>query len=918
MKTLLRMMAFVSAFALAYVPQIASANISPAISVSQAPNSGMTLARNATFESGKAAVESYVEVNSNCSNRITLFSIGGSKLPHVPLLSVYAPSCTGDLTVQALIGGTNRLLKSSSTLTTGVPEYVTASYDGTTLSMTLNGSVIASQVFSGALGPVASASSLGIGRSYDTFADNFNGPIWSTNIYSAGLTNGQITTDYAAAPSTPPYGTQLSVPIGVSGGLVTAPIFSSQSSVSLGAKNLSGQILADSPRVYYRMNETSGVSAYDSSGHNLTASYSTTAVGSDSFAYPATGPILVASEPDYSAFIPDNTATTSTLAITIPDSGSYTEPTSAMTAEAVVQPDTYGGSTTNGIHYVMFAGDTSTSPNGAWSMGINNGMPYARVSNTGSTGVTVSSNTIVPANRMTHLAFTYDGTTIKLYVNGGLSNSASASGTVHGYTTDGIQIGTDNHGGKHFGGYISNAAIYNTALTASQITTHANLANGYTPPVTADYASTQAVNAIAPVSRMLGWSSWAGPPGGVTMTPTYWSILAHYMAYDDRMPSSLVATATTNGISSGLYIDPNQKCTLANDAACGNTDLASSYNEASFAHDCSGNRVHVSSTVNHNTLTDPRNNQLYQDVNTVDIDPKLTSGYGFASADDFNLRSYFSTFSGLYTSTTPTNPQPYCGYSDSSYLAGIRQTVTQLDMPVAFNGASSSQIASGLGMSPNTFAATCEGCFSNSTHSKEWLQGANGPIWLDEVDSEILTGKLGKIFNIDSHGTSYLQTNDIQGYILASMLIGWSPSVTISMDGKTPNAPQLAVSPSINFVPQNPVVPASAILQASSTRYGDVYMRAYRDCYMYGYNLGKCVAIVNPDPVNTANVPIDFQSGYTHNITVDNVNDASCLSNSNACYKNAMAEFGETGRLVESTASPATTLPALGWEILVQ
>ena len=919
MKTLARIMAFACAFALAYTPPPVFATVSPTVTVAQAPLNGMTLARSALFETGNAAIESSVEVNSACTSRITLFSIGGSQAPHTPMLSVYAPTCNGSLTVQALIGGTNRILHSSTNLTTGVPEYVTASYDGTTLSMTLNGTVIASQTFTGTLGPVSTASSVGIGRSYDTYSDNFPGVIWGTRIFSAGLTNGQIATDYAAATSSPPYGMHLSVPQGVSGATVTAPIFSSTSSVALGAKNLSGEILADLPSAYYRLNELSGASVNDSSGHNLTAAYSTTPVsGGGPVMAPATGPILVSTEPDYSTFAPDTVVTTAgTLGIEIPDSSAYLRPASALSAEATVMPDAYGDGT--GAHIILFAGNASAFPNGAWALGILNGKPYASLDTSGSALTTVTASTIVPANKMVHLAMTFDGSTLKLYVNGGLSNSASISGTIHGYTSDGVQIGADTNGGYHFGGYVSNVAIYSSTLTAARIADHAAAANGFTLPASGDYVTTQPVGTVAPVSRLIGWSNWAGPPNGVTMTSTLWNILASYTSYDDHAPLSSVATEQTYGIYPGFYFDGNQKCTQASSAACNNVDLASSYSESSFAHDCSGNRVYYTSApTTHNTFTDPRSSTLATDINSIEIDPAVAEGYTFALGGNYNIRSGISTNIGSYTGGAATNPQPYCGYSDSSYLAGSRQTTTQLHLPLAFNGAQVSQIASGVGMSPNSFAAVCEGCFTNSTNSKEYLQNSGTPLWIDRVDSELATGKLGKIFTIRSDGTTYLQTDDMQGYLMASMLIGWSPNVTLSMNGTTPEAMQAAFSPIINLVPQNPVVPLSAIFEANNLRYGDVYVRAYRDCYLYGRNVGKCIAIVNPDQSNTATVPVDFTTGYTHGLTIDNVNDSSCLTDSSPCYKNAISELGDTGRIVESTVTPATTLPPLGWEVLVQ
>lgn len=91
---------------------------------------------------------------------------------------------------------------------------------------------------------------------------------------------------------------------------------------------------------------------------------------------------------------------------------------------------------------------------------------------TGFTYQYVLSTEGISANEWYHLAGTYDGSSIKIYVNGELKNSLSASGNPYQSNAD-VFIGSysqhDNPTGICFKGKIDEVGIYSRALSASEI-----------------------------------------------------------------------------------------------------------------------------------------------------------------------------------------------------------------------------------------------------------------------------------------------------------------------------------------------------------------------------------------------------------------------------------------------------------------
>ena len=71
-------------------------------------------------------------------------------------------------------------------------------------------------------------------------------------------------------------------------------------------------------------------------------------------------------------------------------------------------------------------------------------------------------------NTWAHLAATYDGATMRFYVNGVQVASRAQTGAI-ATSTNPLQIGGDSIFGQYFAGRIDEVRIYNRALSASEV-----------------------------------------------------------------------------------------------------------------------------------------------------------------------------------------------------------------------------------------------------------------------------------------------------------------------------------------------------------------------------------------------------------------------------------------------------------------
>ena len=114
-----------------------------------------------------------------------------------------------------------------------------------------------------------------------------------------------------------------------------------------------------------------------------------------------------------------------------------------------------------GIVYGLYANDNA--PNPAMTIGMS-GVDHA-----------TSGDAPLPLNAWSHLAATYDGATVRLFVNGRQVRTSAIGGTLPA-SANPLRIGGNSLWGEYFAGTIDEVRVYNRALGAAEISADMNRA----------------------------------------------------------------------------------------------------------------------------------------------------------------------------------------------------------------------------------------------------------------------------------------------------------------------------------------------------------------------------------------------------------------------------------------------------------
>jgi hypothetical protein len=214
-------------------------------------------------------------------------------------------------------------------------------------------------------------------------------------------------------------------------------------------------ILSDSPASYWKLDETAGTSAADSAG-TATGTYTNGPVLNQTSGVKHAGTAVTFDGSDDHVAMGDVHDFAGTTPFSVELWLNPTAPTGVY--RRVIAKEISGRA-----WWMELASTASGTPNR---------LNFVREDAGGSSDIVRSSGAL-QAGTWYQVVGTYDGTTMKVYVNGSLTDSAASSRSIENHSQP-LTIGRSSGGGSPYGGLVDEVAVYNSALTAQQVSEHYN------------------------------------------------------------------------------------------------------------------------------------------------------------------------------------------------------------------------------------------------------------------------------------------------------------------------------------------------------------------------------------------------------------------------------------------------------------
>lgn len=219
----------------------------------------------------------------------------------------------------------------------------------------------------------------------------------------------------------------------------------------------SSEVLADSPLAYWKLDETSGTSAADSSGNSRTATYGSATSGGTSLLGDGSGQSTTLNESTGAGYLTLASASWMNVSsITVSCLVKITSANDGSNGDAIVSR------LSGNFDWVILRDQTGHFEASVWN---NVGTRYNAISSSVATSGTIY-----------HVAFTWNGSNLILYVNGTAVATTAVSGTVATLAAP-LEIGRYSSASVTVpSGNIDEVAIFGSALSAARIAAHSTAA----------------------------------------------------------------------------------------------------------------------------------------------------------------------------------------------------------------------------------------------------------------------------------------------------------------------------------------------------------------------------------------------------------------------------------------------------------